>query len=244
VALPDRGSAPPAKHQAVRVAGPFDRYHAISEPDRRPWVAMSHWFDIQRGWSDTPEKSKELARQWAEVAVSMQDADGQAHSALSYLYLIERRFDEALEAGRQAVANRPSCAYANCFYGNVLHYCGDQDGAIHHLKLAMRVQPLHPPFYLHMLALAYRANGELDYSAVSTAKQALELNPHDLANHIVLTSAYLALGLRDLAEEAAAEIKRMDPSFSVAQFAQAQPYRDTTLLKKFVSDLHAAGLPD
>jgi tetratricopeptide (TPR) repeat protein len=108
----------------------------------------------------------------------------------------------------------------------------------------MRVQPLHPPFYLHMLALAYRANGELDYSAVSTAKQALELNPHDLANHIVLTSAYLALGLRDLAEEAAAEIKRMDPSFSVAQFAQAQPYRDTTLLKKFVSDLHAAGLPD
>jgi hypothetical protein len=51
----------------------------------------------------------------------MQDADGQAHSALSYLYLIERRFEEALEAGRQAVANRPSCAYANCFYGNVLH---------------------------------------------------------------------------------------------------------------------------
>jgi adenylate cyclase len=207
------------------------------------WVAMSHWFDIQRGWSDTPEKSKELARQWAEIAVSMQDADGQAHSALSYLYLIERRFDEALEAGRQAVANRPSCAYANCFYGNVLHYCGDQDGAIHHIKLAMRVQPLHPPFYLHMLALAYRAKGELD-SAVSTAKQALELNPDDLANWTVLTSAYVALGLRDLAEEAAAEIKRMDPSFSVARFAQAQPYRDTTLLKKFVSDLHAAGLSD
>ena len=207
------------------------------------WVAMSHWFDIQRGWSDTPEKSKELARQWAEVAASMQDADGQAHSALSYLYLIERRFDEALEAGRQSVANRPSCAYANCFYGNVLHYCGDQDGAIHHVKLAMRVQPLHPPFYLHMLALAYRAKGELD-SAVSTAKQALELNPGDLANRIVLTSAYVGLGQRDLAEETAAEIKRIDPSFSLAQFANAQPYRNNSLLEKFVSDLRSAGLPE
>ena len=161
----------------------------------------------------------------------MQDADGQAHSALSYLYLIERRFDEALEAGRQAVANRPSCAYANCFYGNVLHYCGEQDGAIHHIKLAMRVQPLHPPFYLHMLALAYRAKGELN-SAVVTAKQALELTPNDVANRIVLTSAYVGLGRQDLAEESAAEIKRIDPLFSVTQFANAQPYRDSGLLRQ------------
>jgi adenylate cyclase len=207
------------------------------------WVAMSHWFDIQRGWSDRPEKSKELARQWAEVAASMQDADGQAHSALSYLYLIERRFDEALEAGRQAVSNRPSCAYANCFYGNVLHYCGEQDGAIHHLKLSMRVQPLHPPFYLHMLGLAYRAKGESD-SAVLTAKQALELNPDDLANRILLASAYVGLGRQDLAKETAAEIQRLDPLFSVAKFANAQPYRDSGLLQKFVFDLRSAGLSE
>jgi len=223
----------------------FERVAAI-RPDASAgatWVAMSHWFDIQRGWSESPEKSKELARQWAEIAVAMPDADGQAHSALSYLYLIERRFDEALEAGRQAIANRPSCAYANCFYGNVLHYCGDQEGAIHHVKLAMRVQPLHPPFYLHMLALAYRAKGELD-SAVAAAKQALKLTPNDLANRIVLASAYIGLGQQNLAEESAAEIKRMDPSFSVAQFAKAQPYRNTALLKQLVADLQAAGLPD
>lgn len=223
----------------------FERVAAI-RPDASAgatWVAMSHWFDIQRGWSESPEKSKELARQWAEIAVAMPDADGQAHSALSYLYLIERRFDEALEAGRQAIANRPSCAYANCFYGNVLHYCGDQEGAIHHVKLAMRVQPLHPPFYLHMLALAYWAKGELN-SAASTAKQALELNPKDLANRILLTSAYVELGLRDLAEETAADIKRIDQSFSVVQFANAQPYRNNILLEKFVSDLRSAGLPN
>ena len=206
------------------------------------WVAMTHWFDIQRGWSSAPEKSKALARQWAEVAASMQDADGQAHSALSYLYLIERRFDDALAAGRQAVANRPSCAYANCFYGNVLHYCGEQDGAIHHLKLAMQVQPLHPPFYLNMLALAYRAKGELDL-AVSTSKQGLESIPDDVANRTVLASAYVGLGRHHLAAATAAEIKHIDPSFSVTLFAKAQPYRESGLLDKFVSDLRSAGLP-
>ena len=107
----------------------------------------------------------------------------------------------------------------------------------------MRVQPLHPPFYLHMLALAYWAKGELN-SAASTAKQALELNPKDLANRIVLTSAYVELGLRDLAEETAADIKRIDQSFSVVQFANAQPYRNNILLEKFVSDLRSAGLPN
>jgi adenylate cyclase len=223
----------------------FERVAEVcpSVPIGATWVAMTYWFDLQRGWSDAPEESKVLARQWAEVAAAMHDADGQAHSALSYLYLIERRFDEALAAGRQAVANRPSCAYANCFYGNVLHYCGEQDGAIHHLKIAMRVQPLHPPFYLHMLALAYRAKGELD-AAVLTAKQGLELTPDDLANRIVLTSAYVELGRQDLAEATAAEIKRIDASFSVTQFANAQPYRGRDLLDGFVSDLRLAGLPE
>jgi adenylate cyclase len=222
----------------------FEKVAALrpAVPVGSTWVAMTYWFDIQRGWSDAPEESGKHARHWAEVAASMQDADGQAHSALSYLYLLERRFDEALEAGRIAVANRPSCAYANCFYGNVLHYCGEQDAAIHHLKLAMRVQPLHPPFYLHMLALAYRAKGELDL-AVLTAKQGLELTPNDVANRIVLVSAYVGQKQWDLAKEVAVELKRIDPSFSIARFASGQPYRDISWLENLVSDLQSAGLP-
>jgi len=36
-----------------------------------------------------------------------------------------------------------------------------------------------------------------------------------------------------LAKQAADEIKRIDPSFSVTRFAKAQPYRDNALLEKF-----------
>jgi adenylate cyclase len=206
------------------------------------WTAMTHWFDLQRGWTDSPEKSKELARRWAEAAASMPDADGQAHSALSYLYLVERRFDEALAAGRHAVANRPTCAYANCFYGNVLHYCDDQDGAIHHIKLAMRTQPLHPPFYLHMLAGAYRAKGDLE-SAVVTARRALDLSPGDVAGRVILASAYVALTRLDLARETAADIQRIEPSFSVTLFMQGQPFRDESFAADYASELRLAGLP-
>ena len=205
------------------------------------WVAMTHWFDLQRGWSDLPEKSKELARHWAEIAASMPDADGQAHSALSYLYLLERRFDEALAAGRCAVANRPTCAYANCFYGNVLHYCGEYERAVHHIKLAIRTQPLHPPFYLHMLAGAYRAGGDFK-AALLASKQALELSSGDVAGQVILASAYVGLGMPDMARETAADIQRIEPSFSVTRFMGGQPYRDAGAVTQYASELRSAGL--
>jgi adenylate cyclase len=206
------------------------------------WVAMTHWFDLQRGWSDLPEKSKELARHWAEIAASMPDADGQAHSALSYFYLLERRFGEALAAGRCAVANRPTCAYANCFYGNVLHYCSEYERAIHHINLAIRTQPLHPPLYLHMLAGAYRARGDFE-AALLASKQALELSPGDVASQIILASAYIGLGMPDMARETAADIQRIEWSFSVARFMEGQPYRDAGIVTQYVSELRSAGLP-
>lgn len=206
------------------------------------WVAMTHWFDLQRGWSDLPEKSKELARHWAEIAASMPDADGQAHSALSYLYLLERRFDEALAAGRCAVDNRPTCAYANCFYGNVLHYCGEYERAIHHIKLAIRTQPLHPAFYLHMLAGAYRASGDFE-AALLASKQALGLNPGDVASQVILASAYMGLGMPDMAGETVADIQRIEPSFSVTRYMEGQPYRDAGSVARYASELRSAGLP-
>jgi hypothetical protein len=58
----------------------------------------------------------------------------------------------------------------------------------------------------------------------------------------VLVSAYIGLERWDLAEEIVAEVKRMNPAFSLARFASAQPYRDAGLLEKLVSDLWSAGL--
>jgi tetratricopeptide (TPR) repeat protein len=156
---------------------------------------------------------------------------------------MDRRFDEALAAGRQAIANRPSCAYANFFYGNVLHYCDEQDEAIHYIQLGMRYQPLHPPFYIQMLAAAYRAKGDLD-AAIVAARQAAELSPSDPSNRPILASAYVASEQLDLARGVAAEITRMDPSFSVSRYADRQPYRNKTFSSRVASDLRAAGLPE
>ena len=212
-------------------------------PTGPTWVALSHWIDIQRGWAPSPEESRQRACQWAEKAAAMEGNDGQADTVLSHVHLMERNYDEALAAGLRAITNRPGCANANAFYANVLHYCDRQDDAIRHIILAMRYQPLYPPFFINILASAYRGKNELDL-AISTAKQAIEMAPTDITARLILTSAYVRAKKQDLAEGIAAEIERLDASFSVTRFAHTQYYQSAPFLEQFASELRSGGLPD
>ena len=207
------------------------------------WVALCYWFELQRGWSRAPEKTREHARRWAEEAAAKEDGDGQALTVLSHVHLLNRDFDKALAAGRAATETRPGCAYANGFFANVLLHCGENDEAIHHINLALRFHPLAPPFFRNILAAALRAKGDLD-AAIASARAVAESAPGDLAAKIILASAYARSGRTELARQVAADIARVDPGFSIRRFVEMQCYRDAGYLGELAEDLRAAGLPE
>ena len=93
-----------------------------------------------------------------------------------------------------------------------------------------------------MLAGAYRARGDFE-AALLASKQALELSPGDVASQVILASAYIRLGMPDMARETAADIQRIELSFSVARFMERQPYRDAGIVTQYASELRSAGLP-
>jgi TolB-like protein len=207
------------------------------------WVSLTHWYDLQRGFSTSPRESHDLARQWAEKAVTMAGADGQACTVLSHVYLLDRNFDAALEAGAAAVRNRPSCTHANGFYANVLHFCGCQDAALKHIRLALRHSPIHPPLFKLILALILRATGALD-GAAAAASEALRSNRDDIAAHALAAAIAAKQGRVDLAAVHVGEVCQQEPAFSVNAFSERQPYRDERLLADLAADLRTAGLPD
>ena len=207
------------------------------------WMALTHWYDFQRGWTDSREESKKQAREWAERAAALADADGQAHTVLSHIHLLDRDFDAALAAGRGAIANRPNCTHANAFYANVLHYCGDQERALHHIDLAMRYSPIHPTLFKDILAATHRAAGDLD-RATEAAQAAIAANPDDLTARLVLASIAVKRDQPDIALSLGQEIRAVEPAFSIAEFAAGQPYRSREFLDQFVTELRAADLPE
>jgi adenylate cyclase len=206
------------------------------------WIALSHWMDYMRRWGNSQPESKLLAKRWAETANTFDDVDGQAHTVLAHTRLMDREFDAAIEAGRQAVAIRPGCANANGFFGSVLHYCGQQAEAIAHIKRSIRLQPVYPPFLASMLSTAYLAAGQVE-SAFAVAKEALRLNARDLQARLVLLAASQMAGDRELARTFAREILRLEPGFSVNAYSGDQPYRDQETIGPIANAWLAAELP-
>lgn len=206
------------------------------------WVALTHWYDYQRGWSDSRDESKRLAKEWAEKGAALPDTDGQAFTVLSHLHLLDRDFNAALISGRNAISNRPNCTHANAFYANVLLYCCENETALHHIKLAMRYSPIHPVFFKDILAAAHRALGDLD-QAEEVASAAIASDPKDLGAQLILSSLAVKKNESEKCTDIIKDILSIDPAFSTARFAETQPYRNQKFLDEFVADLRSAGLP-
>jgi class 3 adenylate cyclase/TolB-like protein len=128
------------------------------------YVCFTHWVDAFRGWTDSKERSLAEAEAWAKKSVSIRGDNGLPHIVLASVHLLNRRHDEALAECYRAVQLRPNCPTANCYLANILHCCGRSDEAIARVQEAIRITPVYPPWYLTVLAAAYRDSGEFEQS--------------------------------------------------------------------------------
>jgi adenylate cyclase len=204
-------------------------------------VAFTHWLDVFRGWAASPQKSLELAAQAAESAMRMEDADGQAHAVMGHIHLLRREHEKALEVAEQAITLRPCCANSNAQFGNILYYCGRPADAADRVRQAMRFSPIHPPFFKAVLALSCKELREWD-DAAKLAREMLRIKPDDIDARLVLIEAALGAGDGAAASQYAEEICKLQPQFSLAGWAERQPYRDPKVLERIVATLRDAGL--
>ncbi len=131
----------------------------------------------------------------------------------------------------------------NALYGNILVYCGQPSKAIGRVKNAIRYAPVYAPWWLEVLATAYRDDEQYG-RAISTAKEALRLNPKGSGARPILASACVAGGWLEAARDLAINIVESDSEFSLSSFAQQHPYQDPATLEAVLDNLREAGLPD
>ena len=215
---------------------------APDSPFGPTWTALCLWFESTRGWAANPTEAREQAGIWAERAVAMEDADGQAHTVLGNVRLLQRRFDEALAIAHEALEIRPGCTNANGFLANVLLYCSEPHKAVVHARRAIRYMPVYPPWFVEILAAAYRDAGMHDFSIIA-AREVVRIAPTTLNGRLTLAGALARCGWPAEGRRVADEARELNANLSLERWTASQPYRDANVLADIVGDLGKLGIP-
>ena len=182
---------------------------------------------------DMASRSLDRAIERAQEAISLGDVTGYPHLVLAQVHLSRREYDEADAEADRAVSARPSCPSAYSLKASVLNYLGRSSEAIEHAQFALRLTPVHPPQYPAILASAFYGS-ERHEEAVAAAKTAIELDQRNVDPYLVLAASSVVLGDSEEARRAARIVLKLQPDFSLAAFAESQPYKDQKHLDRLM----------
>jgi tetratricopeptide (TPR) repeat protein len=106
---------------------------------------------------DDPADRQRLIREWRLLAVVQEQSKYLANSRLGQLYLLEGRYDEAVERLQRALRYRPDSATAHANLASALAAREQYGEAIRHLRRALEIEPGNPALEANLAVLLEQA---------------------------------------------------------------------------------------
>jgi adenylate cyclase len=204
-------------------------------------VGWIHLDDVWRERTKSPAESIAKAEALAQKAISIHGATTNENALLAGVYVLKRDFDQALTYGEIAVEQCPNCAGAQQLLGYALRYKGQYDLAILRIKKAIQLEPVKNITYLSNLAWCYLYSGQHEH-AIATWNEILFRDHDNLYAYMGLTAAYWFSGSGDQARQAARQVLRLNPQFSIGYYEKLNVLKDEELRQKLFNAWHQAGL--
>ncbi len=202
------------------------------------WTHMGDWW---LGTSKSLKESLGRAIELGEKAVAMDESEAMAHASLGFFNAYAGQFDKAVAHAERGLALDPNSSGVLSNSAFTLTYSGRPEDAIPLLQKAIRLNPFPPGAFFYYLSMAYRMVGQFN-EAVEQAKKAVERDPKNQFIYLALVSACILAGREEEARAAAAEVLKINPTFSVEQFGRTLPYRDTSQIDRTMDAWRKAGL--
>jgi adenylate cyclase len=200
-------------------------------------LMVSVWF----GLSKSPKQTLIQAIKMAKKAVDIDESFENAYGLLAFLYTMVRKHDLGVKNGERAVSLNPNCADCYGFLGIALRYSGRPDEAIAYVKKAMRLNPFPKAWYYHHLGGALSESGQYE-EAIQVFKEGTSRYPDDQFQRYMLAWTFIYAGREEDARAQAAEVLRINPKFSVEQWAKAYPHIDRAVTERHMEAMRKAGL--
>lgn len=180
-------------------------------------LAESYYVAVSMGWAQSPTAFFERAEEFANKALSLNEAEVRAHIVLGRMHIFYQRYDQAKAELDRAIAINPNDAHGLAGQGNVLMWSGQTDAAVEALELAQRIDPELNPIDGFALSLAYYLQQRYD-TAIAQAESNLRRTDGANFSRVVLAAAYAQLGRTADAARVVAVIRRADPTFDARDF--------------------------
>ena len=197
--------------------------------------------EVRNRWTRFPSETMRQALEMAQKALALDPTTLGAQLAMGQIHMLKRDYDEAIAWGERAVSTYPNADNAHVFLAWFLMIGGRPEEAVPPLKQAIRRNPNPPGWYFLMLGSAYRLIGRFD-EAIVEIKKAVAYSPDDLLAHLGLAAAYAEAGRLEEARAEAAEVMRIQPTFSIESYAKVLPNKNQAYLDRLIEALRKAGL--
>lgn len=203
------------------------------------FLAWLHVHDYRYGWSDNPQHSLDVALDTALKGLKLDSSDYESHWRLGITHLHRRQFDKAMSEYAKARELNPNHAGFLAEMAGALILMGRPDDAITQVKRAMRINPNYPEWFLAHLGWAYYESERYEEAFHSLDK----MNDPPAVYLPLVVAALVELGRNDEARECALELRRREPTFTLATLSY-WPYQNESGRARLAEDLRAAGIPE
>jgi class 3 adenylate cyclase/TolB-like protein len=207
----------------------------------RGYLGLAWWEIRTLKWGEPTDRDAALvcALDAALTATALDPSDADCHWALGLIYLWKREPGRAMASYERARSLSPSHPDLLSDMADALTYFGRLEEAIQLGQTALALNPNKPDWYMWNVAAAFYLSGNYE-EALRHLEQMAQPGPA----YRLLAATYAQLGRQENAREAAEELLKVNPDFSISRFAAQAPYTRNEELARYVSGLRMAGLPE
>ena len=191
------------------------------------------------GWVENPEATMQEISDELERALALDDNDADIHRILAAVHITRHNHDQALLHQEKALNRNPNYDLAVVQNGELMTWLGRPDEGIEWIKMAMRLNPFHPPRFWSHLGRAYFVARRYE-DAIEAFKH---IETPDQMHHAFLAACYAYLDNETRVAAHRREALKHAPDFTVDAHMATQYYLKDDDRKHHRDGLLKAELP-
>jgi TolB-like protein len=224
----------------------FERAIA-ADPNYAPAYAYQAYV-VQRGftlgWGEPRGKAAlDLALKVAKRAVELELGSSLCLMRLAFVLSLLSHDDEALATGAAGVQTNPCDPVSRATYGEILSRAGLHQEGVDELRLAVSLDPFHPPFWRATLGRALLLAGHPE-EALNELRMCIARAPDYRPCHSSMVVACVETGRPDEAKEAMRQVLRLRPGWVIRDYDGEFGFRRQADTTRFLAAFRTAGMPE